>query len=55
MRFFRFCTNCGEKFEPEGKFEKLCKNCRSIIKNVNFIKMIAFRTNIKLNKIRRMF
>jgi len=38
--FFRFCEECGNRFTPEGKYQKLCNKCQKEIRNVNFIKMI---------------
>jgi RecJ-like exonuclease len=49
MIFFRFCISCGNRFKPEGKHEKLCKECRKKVKNVNFIKMICHRNGIEIN------
>lgn len=29
MPFPKFCTYCGKKFQPTGKFQKVCEDCRS--------------------------
>ena len=47
MRFFRYCESCGRKFNPEGRWQKLCLECRMKVRNVNFIKMLNFRKIMK--------
>jgi len=27
MRFKRYCIRCGKKFQPKGKYTKICKDC----------------------------
>ena len=48
----RPCDKCNRRFEPTGKFCRLCNNCLSKVYNENFKKMLVFRTN-KFNNIRR--
>ena len=49
------CENCGNRFQPETKFQTLCKGCQAINKNVNFIKLICARRGINKNNIIRRF
>ena len=28
MRFKKFCIKCGKYFQPNGKYEKICDNCK---------------------------
>jgi len=30
MTFSRFCKICGKKFQPIGRYQRLCKKCLSI-------------------------
>jgi len=53
MTFKRRCRKCDKIFQPLGKFEKMCQKCRKEVKNVNFIKLIAFRNGIDLNTIKK--
>lgn len=46
-RFFRYCDKCGRRFNPNGRYQKLCIKCHEKVRNVNFIKMIYHRKNIK--------
>jgi len=49
--FFRWCDICGKRFDPEGKRQKLCKDCRFKIKLSNLNKLIASkRINVKFIK-----
>jgi len=52
MTFFRFCEKCNNRFNPETKFQRLCKECYKEVKNVNFIKMLNFRMENKLRQFR---
>jgi uncharacterized OB-fold protein len=52
--FFRFCEKCGNRFQPNGRHQKLCNSCQKEVRNVNFIKMIHRNDNIKLNDIKKL-
>jgi len=41
--FFRFCNICGNRFQPNGKYQKMCDLCYKKSRNANFIKMINHR------------
>lgn len=28
MVFFKFCNHCGNRFQPKGRYEKNCDDCR---------------------------
>ena len=53
MRFKRVCDKCYNEFRPKGKFQKICDECQKIVKNENFIKMLSFRSNNKIQNIER--
>lgn len=38
----RYCKNCGERFEPVGKFETMCRDCneKSMRKRLDKLKNI---------------
>ena len=43
MPFKRRCEKCGREFQPEGKFQRLCRDCRENVRNVNLLKMLVLR------------
>lgn len=43
MAFPRICTRCMRRFQPEGRLQKLCRDCFKDVRNANFIKMINVR------------
>ena len=47
MKFFRFCDKCGNRFQPETKFQKKCKHCYGEVRAVNLIKLISFNKGVK--------
>jgi len=28
---FKFCSKCGNRFEPNGRFSKVCDKCKSVV------------------------
>ena len=47
----RPCKKCEERFQPSGKRTTLCSKCLRLTKNVNFIKLIAHRNGLDLEKL----
>jgi hypothetical protein len=37
--FFRYCSNCQEKYHPATRYQKLCLKCFDIIQRQNRIKI----------------
>jgi len=54
MTFFRYCSKCGNRFNPETKHQRLCKPCYNDIRYANFIRMINFRTGVKLEEMKKL-
>jgi uncharacterized OB-fold protein len=50
MIYKRYCIKCGEIFRPQGRKQKLCNNCRTKVRNVNFINMLSLRKLRKENE-----
>ncbi len=53
MTYFKFCKKCEKRFNPKTKHSKICENCLKDVKNVNFIKLICYRKDIDLNKLKK--
>lgn len=55
MSLPRICEKCGNKFTPNDAGiiyrRRVCDDCLKEVRHENFIKMMTFRSNIKIKTI----
>lgn len=48
-RFFRYCINCGKRFQPIGRYVKLCIDCQTPAHKSYIVKKLEkYKTKPKL-------